>query len=294
MSNTLARCGAILALMIQAGCQAQPLPEPECRLQDPQLDELSGLAASDDGHFWWGLNDSGGAARLYRIGACGENLGGVDIDDARNFDWEDLAAFSDDGRPSLLIGDIGDNTAHRRRVRLLALAEPADDATRASLSWQQHFSYPGGARDAEALAVDPHNGDILVLSKRESPPHLYRVPRGDGVVVAEDLGAIETIRASLARNWLRGMIYQLYGSMPTSMDISRDGRRIAVLTLTEAFVWTRESAEPWVALMNREPQHFEIPWALEQAESLAFSADGQTLLVSSEKSGAPMLRIPLK
>ena len=171
------------------------------------------------------------------------------------------------------------------------MAEPGPEVRSTGIAWQQDFAYPDGPRDAESLAVDPQSGDILVLSKREDPQHLFRVPRGEGLMAAEDLGAVATIQTKLTLNWLRGMVYQLYGSLPTALDISRDGRRIAVLTLTELFVWTRRDDEHWAELMNREPHHYVVPASLEQAESMAFTADGNTIVISSEKAGAPMIRI---
>lgn len=293
-AKCVARAAALAGLLLQAACHAQPTPEIGCHLAGAALDELSGLAPSADGSYWWGHNDSGGTPQVFRTGPCGEDLGAVEITGARNRDWEDIAAFDDHGTPSLLIGDIGDNTGARKHVRLYAVAEPGPDASETSLSWQQDFTYPGGPRDAEALAVDPGNGDILVMSKRDDPPHLYRVPRGDGTVLAEDLGAVGTIHAPLTRNWLRGLVYELFGSMPTAMDISRDGSRIAVMTLTELFVWTRAAEEPWVAVMNRKPRRYTVPSALQQAEAMAFCADGTCILMSSERAGAPMFSVELK
>lgn len=287
----LPRSLASTLLGLQAACSAQPALVPECRLQNPALGELSGLATAGNGDYYWGLNDSGGQAWLFRVGPCGENLGHVEIEGALNRDWEDIAYFDDHGTPSLLIADTGDNQARRKRVRLYAVAEPEAQTRSTTIAWQQDFTYPDGPRDAESLAVDPRNGDILVLSKRENPQHLFRVPRGAGVMVAEDLGPVATIQTKLTLNWLRGMVYQLYGSLPTALDISRDGRRIAVLTLTELFVWTRQGEEDWAELMNREPHHYVVPASLEQAESMAFTAEGDTVVISSENAGAPMIRI---
>ena len=290
-SKRLPRSLAAALLGLQAACSAQPTHGPECRLQNPALDELSGLVASGNGDYYWGLNDSGGQPWLFRVGPCGEDLGHVEIQGVRNHDWEDIAFFDDHGTPSILIADTGDNLARRKRVQLYAVAEPGPETRSTAIAWQQDFTYPEGPRDAESLAVDPRSGDILVLSKREDPQHLFRVPRGEGTVVAEDLGPVSTIQTKLTLNWLRGMVYQLYGSLPTALDIARDGRRIAVLTLTELFVWTRQGDEDWAELMNREPHHYVIPASLEQAESMAITAEGDTIVISSENAGSPMIRI---
>lgn len=95
-------------------------------LAAPVLNEVSGMAASrlDPGRFWV-LNDSGNKPALYAISGKGELLGTLEIEGAKNRDWEDLASFSLGGKNYLLIGDMGDNAGRRRDCRLYLVEEPA-------------------------------------------------------------------------------------------------------------------------------------------------------------------------
>jgi hypothetical protein len=54
----------------------------------------------------------GNLADLVGLDSVGAALGQVSVNGARNRDWEDLAAFTHDGNPHLLIADTGDNGGH--------------------------------------------------------------------------------------------------------------------------------------------------------------------------------------
>jgi len=95
---------------------------------------------------------------------------------ARNRDWEDLAAFTWRDRNWIVIGDIGDNAARRRAVRLHLLPEPGPEDTTARPVASLTLMYPDGPRDAEGLAVDATTGTLYVLSKRDRPNRLYQLP----------------------------------------------------------------------------------------------------------------------
>ena len=76
-------------------------------LQNKTIDEASGLARSQrDPGILWVIND-GGKARVHAMDRTGAVRGHVNLADARNVDWEDLASFQMDGVPYLLVADTG-------------------------------------------------------------------------------------------------------------------------------------------------------------------------------------------
>ena len=80
-------------------------------LAEDELTESSGLAFSRrKQNRLWTHNDSGGKPRLYAFDTDGRKTGQVDLA-AGMVDWEDIAAFSDEGVPRLLVADSGDNRA---------------------------------------------------------------------------------------------------------------------------------------------------------------------------------------
>ena len=110
-----------------------------------------------------------------------------------NRDWEDLSSFRIGALAYLLVADTGDNDAKRKHVQLYVVPEPdldLDDKVKVEPAWKVDFVYPGGPRDAEAVAVDTANQRVLVLTKRTLPPELYEVPLtpGDGRAKAKCSG----------------------------------------------------------------------------------------------------------
>ncbi len=72
----------------------------------------------------WMVNDSGNAAELVALDVPDGTYHRLKLVGGRNRDWEDLATFTDGGKPWIAIGDIGDNFAVRGRITVLLLPEP--------------------------------------------------------------------------------------------------------------------------------------------------------------------------
>lgn len=271
--------------------------EPSFRLQaDPAklasraVTEASGLAVSPtDAGFLWMINDSGGTPEIHLSGTDGTSRGSVKIADAKNTDWEDLAAFSLGGEPYLLIADIGDNASKRSSCTLYIVHEPTLPADGKSVSgeipiaWEISFSYEDGPRDCEAVAVDAKGGKIILVNKRTEIPGVYELPLRPGKnPVARKIGTTAT-KAS-------GISFPIpFGNQPTGMDISADNRMAAIVTYLGVFLFKREQDETWADALARRPE-FLGAHGLAQAESVAFSRDGKRIFAVSEKANSPIAR----
>ncbi len=85
------------------------------KLEDPNIREASGLARSQQqDNVFWVINDNGAKEWVHAINPRGKRIGEFDLKKSDNVDWEDLASFSIDGKPYLLVADIGDNDARRK------------------------------------------------------------------------------------------------------------------------------------------------------------------------------------
>lgn len=279
------------------------------RVRDPLLAEISGLAVtrtSDDR--LWAINDSGGEAALYMIDRPGNYLGKVMVAGAVNLDWEELATFYFEGRPHILIADVGDNANQhagetrgtRSHVTLYIVEEPRIDGPRPALnqrvepSWVQKFVYEDGPRDCESVAVDPDSGKVLLLSKRTNPPALYELPLGpqyaDTRQVARRVADVTGLPMPLDKEKLPNNRYGKYAFQNTAMDISSDGRQAVVLTYGATWLFERAFDESWAEAFARDPRLVATPF-LNQAEALAFTPDARNLYVTSEGIPAPVLRL---
>ncbi len=268
---------SVLCLAACSGGEAESFPDGAHRVQDRALAEMSGLVASHrQSGVLWSINDSGNFARLYRLGSEGQALGRVWVSGAWLHDTETMARWRGDGRDWLLIGDVGDNRARRDHVVVHAVPEPDAQATHARIAWSLRFRYPDGARDVEGIAVDQDRGDLLVLSKRDQPARLYRVPlagRTDPTpATAEYLG-------SPRHGAMEGAV--------TGLDLSEDGRELAVLTYSGLYLWRRDADEAWAQVLQRDPAVLPRP-AMRKAEAMALSPTPGTVLVGSEKRPTPL------
>jgi hypothetical protein len=268
-------------------------------LANPDLDELSGLAVSRaDATLLWGHNDTGGGQRLFRIGLDGADLGSVRVDGAQSSDWEDIAAFEDAGGPALLIADTGDNFGLRSWPALYAVRDPGRRG-KPALLWRLDFRYPDGARDCEALAVDPVDRVILLVSKRDARPRLYRLALPDGPPpptaarpTAEFIGEVAGVPPAPGLGRLLTAPQARFDDSPTALDISRDGRTAVLVTPRNAYVYRRAAGMDWAQTLGQPPAVVPLP-DIDQVEAAALSADGRALFVGGEGRPGRLARIAL-
>ncbi|MES2683305.1 MAG: hypothetical protein V4650_07255 [Pseudomonadota bacterium] len=288
----------LLALLIPACAYLRAAPEAV--LANAELEELSGLTRSLATDDWlWAHNDSGDSARLFRVGGDGSDGGVVEVPDTLAIDWEDIATLRWQGQPALLIGDIGDNAAKRAAITLYAVRDPGAKGGSAPLLWQLNVRYPDGPRDAEGLAVDPLTGDILILSKRERPPVVYRValpdapPKPGAVVVAEKLGPVLHLPKPNALDLSEDPLYGLLRDWPTAFDIAPDGLSAIVTTYKDAHRYRRLAGESWAQAFAQMPERIDLPqW--KQTEAGGLTADGLRFCAGSEqRAGFACMTLPV-
>jgi hypothetical protein len=266
-------------------------------ITDAKLDEISGLAASrriDD--LYWVHNDAPRPAELHAVNGRGERRGSLRIDGTRAIDWEDIASYTLDGKPWLLIGDVGDNGGVRKDYELIAIEEPVLPADGKTLVvkpvWRMRFRYPDAPHDCEAFAVDVQARQILLLTKRTPQPILFSLPLGPGdgtTQVAQKLIEITSIPRPTAAERLARFPAARYGGSPTGMDIDEAGRRAIVLTYRDLWIFPRAPGETWAQAFAKTPQRMPLP-PIAQAEAIGFDRHGVSIHVSGERLPAPWLR----
>jgi hypothetical protein len=277
-----------------AACSPQPpFAQLSGLLLDAKLSEVSGIAASHRHEdVLYVANDGGNAARLYAISRRGGKLATFRVAGAENTDWEDLASFEMDGRDWLLVADTGDNGGLRRTLQLHVFEEPAkiaDGVLRPA--WTIVFRWPDGARDCEAVAVDPVRREVLLVSKKRRPPELFSLPLqpgADGTLVARPLGKVAGVPEGDKDEVAANPELARIRSQVTSADIAPDGHAFALMTYRDVLLYPRRGREGWAAALSRAPEIHALP-LLPQAEALAWSPDGLGLYATGEFSPAPLL-----
>ncbi len=238
-------------------------------IRDPRVTESSGLAASvlHPGVLYT-HNDSGDAPRVFAIGPDGGVLAVLTLGGASARDWEAMAAGRDDaGRPALFVGDIGDNLHGAwPSVSVYRVPEPSTlrDATVAATRYR--LRYADGARDAEALLVDPRTNRLYVATKEDGGGGLYRAP-----------ARLRTDRVNV--------LHRVASVPPTITDgaFSPDGRTFVLRGYLDAHVYSAP---------GREVASLDLPLQF-QGESITYTRDGKDVLVGSEGAGSEVWRVPL-
>lgn len=199
------------------------------KLRDSRLSEVSGMVPYSyaDGMFWV-HNDSGDGAFVYLIDSLSHLKARYKLDGIHVRDVEDIAWLSIEGKPYILLADIGNNQRNRDTLSLYLFEEPVFDGNkegniRKAAVKTIRFSYEDKNRDAEALFVDPLDSQIYIVSKRDFRSQIFTLP-----LSCDDLSFYKL-----------KPVLTLPFNFVTAADISRDGRYILVKNLTAIYFWER-------------------------------------------------------
>jgi len=203
------------------------------------VSEASGIAASrNNASVLWTHNDSGDSARIFCLDTQGRRLGIYSVTGGSNVDYEDVAIGPGPvtNVSYLYVGDIGDNNAVRANIVVYQIPEPAVYARQyanpvsAGLKGVRAITmtYPDGARNAEAMFVDPVTGDLFILSKAASTSRIYTAPKAK----------LDTTN-SLVLTFVRTLGFDV----PSAADISSSGNEIIVRQEEFARLWLRTNGQ---------------------------------------------------
>ncbi|EMI22100.1 secreted protein [Rhodopirellula maiorica SM1] len=262
-------------------------------LDVPQLSESSGLAASHRRleHFW-SHNDSGDTARLFAFDVRGRATGSCELVAASSVDWEDMASFELGDRKYLLVADCGDNDSKRDACFIYLFDEP--DPTRATkiksyLTLQ--LTYPDGARDCEAVAVDPTRGKILMIAKSAIPyVNVYSVE------LSGLLERLETVRTNSSSSILPVVraVAKIEGvlalPMVSAADIDSRTGDLWIANYFQAFCFRCSPRNMSVAEQTKQAAEASDLPRLRQIEALCMN-DGGDVWVTSEGTPAALSRV---
>ncbi|CAM3336841.1 hypothetical protein NODU109028_12440 [Nocardioides dubius] len=255
---------AALAVPFVLGALAAPAPvdaDVAFAFADPEILESSGLVVGE--RYAVTVNDSGDEARIFTVDvATGETVG-VTRWEGEARDVEALAPASEN---EVWVGDIGDNLEARDSVRVTRVPFGAGDRTVAGVGYD--LTFPGGARDAEALLSDPVTGRLYVVSKHVLGGTIYAAPE---VLDAERPNRLVEVGEA------PGLI--------TDAAFFPDGRHVVMRNYGQGILFAVD-ADGW-----RELGTFALP-PQQQGEGIAVSPDGWIHL-SSEGAEAEVLRIEL-
>ncbi|RNI25823.1 SdiA-regulated domain-containing protein [Rufibacter latericius] len=233
--------------------------------------ESSGLEASEDGNFWT-HPDAGNEAVLYKVNQSGELLETMNVQGAKNNDWEDVTRGNDG---FLYIGDMGNNENTRQDLQILKVDEKAKKVV-ASIP----FKYADQTEFPPAKAN--LNFDVEGFLMQNNAFYLFTKNRGKGdwvkvYKVANQPGAVQTVTP---------LDSVQISTKITAADVSPDGRHIALLG--EGWAYLFEADSPENVFKGKKEQ---IPLGkVGQAEGLVFVNDTD-MMISNEAGRLFMLSL---
>lgn len=295
-------------------------------LESSAIGELSGLAASykNPGVFW-AINDSGNRAELFAMDRTGRHIDTFRLPE-RNIDWEDMATFQHNGKSWIVIADTGDNMRRRNHSIMYVLEEPllgaprvtfakAGDSTDGKDAGAQsatepsfaaavsrelrveakiEFAYEDGPQNVESIAVSEEDSSIYLVAKRGAESSLYELPlmleTPDVQLVAKRLGKTSGLHWAPGDSWLEQRLGSRFLLGPTAMDISSDNQLAVIANYRHVYLYRKPAGQPWSVALRNKPQIISSH-RMAQSESVAFSADGNYVIVGSEGLHAPVLLV---
>lgn len=272
------------------------------RNDNGEIPESSGLAVSSFlPNAIWTHNDSGRAAQLYLLRTDGKLLAKVDLSGSKNLDWEAMTRFQINGKPYLMIGDVGDNRNRRKSCKLYFFSEPdlssrvSEKNARLPLETRVQcesleFAYPDGPRNCEAIAIDQSGSQLWLVEKvyvdsaQKTPPGVYVLPLAN-IGRGKNRGQADPIVAKRIANFpIRNV---------TGMDFSPDGKRLIIRNYVNAHMYSREGIETWEETFNTtNPETVVLPLQ-RQGEAVCFTKDSKALILTSELTRQPIWQVSL-
>ena len=262
-------------------------------LESKDINESSGIAASRcNANAFWTHNDSGNSNIIYAFNQKGEHLGAWRVAAAKNYDWEDIAAFRDaNGECYLYIGDIGNNVRGRGEFTVYKVKEPqispsdksADNKNPETTAAAEaiKITYPEMRHDAETLLVHPETSDIYVITKRLSGvAGVYKLAANFALDKTNTLEKIADFAVPAVPN---GFL--------TGGDIATDGKRIVICDYFNAYeIKLPEKAKNFDEIWRQKPNVIKLGERA-QGEAVAYSTDGNSIFATSERKNSPIIKV---
>ncbi|GAB2823228.1 WD40 repeat domain-containing protein [Actinoallomurus bryophytorum] len=253
----------VTAAIPGAAAAADDGPAKLCTIKNPRIDESSGLAASRrHPGIVYTFNDSGGRAQVYALGPDCRTRATLTLAGASNRDWEAMAL----GPDGIYVGDIGDNLDGAwPYVTVYRIPEPTVLRSQTLRATAYRIKYADGPRNAETMMIDPRSGRLYIASKAFGDS-LYEGPkklRTSGFNVMHKVGGAP--------------FYATDGAF------SPDGRTFVIRGYWDAEIYRAPGKKLTdVSIPNQK-----------QGEGITFTADGRSLLVSSEGVRQPLWKVPV-
>ena len=175
------------------------------------LNESSGLSKAWQDGYYWTHNDSGGSPELYMIDSRGYIFDTLAINNANNYDWEDLAK---DNVGNIYVGDFGNNSNSRKDLVIYKRSHEQVEQITFTYPDQTFTENESRIFDCEAFFWSNNSLYLVTKSWEKGVKHsrMYVLPDTLGHHTAKLVGNLD-VKAQI-----------------TGADISPNGKRFALIS----------------------------------------------------------------
>jgi len=251
------------------------VPLPLVQLPQEML-EISGMIYNNN-HTIYAHNDSGNPSTIYEISLDEQKvLRTVDISNAENLDWEEIAEDND----FIYVGDFGNNLGARNNLVIYKINKN-EVATQDSVVAQIiSFYYPEQINfsprdqhnfDCEAMVV--FDDELFLFSKNrvDQQTQWYSLPKIGGEYAAELKGVFDT----------KGLITA--GTISESEDVIALLGYVDSMSVYQPFLWLFYEFED-NRIFEGKNKRLEIQLE-EQLEAMSFQSDYQLIFAGEDETG---------
>ena len=186
------------------------------------INENSGLVKAWQDGYYWTHNDGGGNPQLYMVNAKGQLFDTLEVKNATNVDWEDLAK---DSKGALYIGDFGNNS--NKRENLSIYKRNSSTVEKINFKYLDQKFEEDEARVFDCEAFFWFNNSLYLFTKSwekgKKLTKIYKVP---------DLGGDYSV-AAIDQTILKSPV--------TGADVSPDGTKFALITYGKILIYGIEN-----------------------------------------------------
>lgn len=223
------------------------------------INENSGLVKAWQDGYYWTHNDGGGNPELYMLNAKGQLFDTLEIKNAINVDWEDLAK---DSKGSLYIGDFGNNS--NKRENLSIYKRSSMTVEKINFKYLDQTFEKDEARVFDCEAFFWFNNSLYLFTKSwekgKKLTKIYKIPDvvGDYSVPPIDQTILKT--------------------PVTGADVSPDGSKFALITYGKIFIYGIENQE-----INFKKPIKCIKIGKNQTEAIVFESNNKIVFTNEQR-----------
>lgn len=291
----------LAALILLAASQSTIELKPIAKVEHAPVAEMSGIVKSRTyAGVYWVHNDSGDVARVFPIRLDGtvvkpsfetdfwvdkpvaglKEWRGIEVANAQNIDWEDIAIDGD----RLYIADLGNNGNARRDLGVYVLDEPNPEATGVAralkylpIKYPDQIAFPPGIWHFDCEAMFVRGGKLYIVTKHRKDGQ-FLVPEDSAKLYRLDTELTDQANVLVKLDEREGL-----GGWVTAADVSPDEKTLAVLcNAPQASIWFFDLSRTDKAFLSAPSKRVLLKNA-RQAEALCFEDDRNVIVTNEQR-----------